>query len=85
MSGQSEKTYQQLREYGLFAKLFPQTEEFLNRGDEFIHKLLTSAFRNTDTRLAENKPVTPAFLLAALLWAPVRDLANNHEANVSNL
>ena len=81
MSGQSEKTYQQLREYGLFAKLFPQTEEFLNRGDEFIHKLLTSAFRNTDTRLAEDKPVTPAFLLAALLWVPVRDLANNHEAN----
>jgi len=73
MSGQSEKAYQQLREYGLFAKLFPQTEEFLNRGDEFIHKLLISAFRNTDTRLAEDKPVT--------LWVPVRDLANDHEGN----
>ncbi|MFB3100627.1 MAG: polynucleotide adenylyltransferase PcnB, partial [Gammaproteobacteria bacterium] len=81
MSGQSEKTYHQLREYGLFAFLFPQTEEFLNRGDEFIHKLLSSAFRNTDTRLAEDKPVTPAFLLAALLWIPVRDLANDHESN----
>lgn len=81
MSGQSEKTYHQLREYGLFAMLFPQTEEYLNRGDEFIHKLLSSAFRNTDTRLAEDKPVTPAFLLAALLWVPVRDLANDHEAN----
>ena len=81
MSGQSEKTYQQLREYGLFAMLFPQTEKFLNRGDEFIHKLLLSAFRNTDTRLAEDKPVTPAFLLAALLWVPVRDLANDHEGN----
>ena len=81
MSGQSEKTYQQLREYGLFAMLFPQTEEFLNRGDKFIHKLLLSAFRNTDTRLAEDKPVTPAFLLAALLWVPVRDLANDHEGN----
>jgi poly(A) polymerase len=81
MSGQSEKAYRQLREYGLFAKLFPQTEEFLNSGDEFIHKLLISAFRNTDTRLAEDKPVTPAFLLAALLWVPVRDLANDHEGN----
>lgn len=81
MSGQSEKAYRQLREYGLFAKLFPQTEECLNRGDEFIHKLLISAFRNTDTRLAEDKPVTPAFLLAALLWVPVRDLANDHEGN----
>lgn len=81
MSGQSEKAYQQLREYGLFAMLFPQTEKFLNRDDEFIHKLLLSAFRNTDTRLAEDKPVTPAFLLAALLWVPVRDLANDHEGN----
>jgi len=81
MSGESEKTYHQLREYGLFAFLFPQTEEFLNRGDEFIHKLLSSAFRNTDTRLAEDKPVTPAFLLAALLWIPVRDLANDHESH----
>lgn len=81
MSGQSEETYQQLRKYGLFAVLFPQTEKFLNRGDEFIHKLLISAFRNTDTRLAEDKPVTPAFLLAALLWVPVRDLANDHEGN----
>jgi poly(A) polymerase len=81
MSGQSEKTYQQLREYGLFAMLFPQTEKFLNRDDQFIHKLLISAFRNTDTRLAEDKPVTPAFLLAALLWVPVRDLANDHEGN----
>ena len=81
MSGQSEKAYIQLREYGLFAMLFPQTEKFLNRGDEFIHKLLLSAFRNTDTRLAEDKPVTPAFLLAALLWVPVRDLANDHEGN----
>lgn len=81
MSGQSEETYQQLRKYGLFAVLFPQTEKFLNRGDEFIHKFLISAFRNTDTRLAEDKPVTPAFLLAALLWVPVRDLANDHEGN----
>ena len=81
MSGESEKTYHQLREYGLFAFLFPQTEDFLNRDDEFIHKLLSSAFRNTDMRLAEDKPVTPAFLLAALLWIPVRDLANDHESN----
>ena len=81
MSGQSERAYQQLREYGLFAVLFPQTEEFFNRDDEFIHKLLSVAFRNTDSRLAEDKPVTPAFLLAALLWLPVRDLANGYESN----
>jgi len=81
MSGHSVETYRRLREYGLFATLFPQTEEILNQGNECIHKLLTSAFRNTDKRLAEDKPVTPAFLLAALLWVPVRNLANDHESN----
>lgn len=81
MGGQSEKAYQQLREYGLFAMLFPQTEEFLNRNEQFIHKLLASAFRNTDMRLSEDKPVTPAFLLATLLWMPVRDLADLHTSN----
>jgi poly(A) polymerase len=34
------------------------------------------ALRNTDTRVAEDKPVTPAFLFAALLWpAYCRELA----------
>jgi poly(A) polymerase len=81
MSGQSEVTFHRLRDYGLFAILFPQTEKLLNDGNEFICKLLSSAFINTDKRLAEDKPVTPAFLLAALLWVPVRNLANDHESN----
>lgn len=81
MSGQSEVTFHRLRDYGLFAILFPQTEKLLNDGDKFIRKLLSFAFINTDKRLAEDKPVTPAFLLAALLWVPVRNLANDHESN----
>ncbi|MFT5427033.1 MAG: poly(A) polymerase [Gammaproteobacteria bacterium] len=80
MSGQSEVTFHRLRDYGLFAILFPQTEKLLNDGDEFIRKLLSAAFINTDKRLVEDKPVTPAFLLAALLWVPVRNLANDHES-----
>ncbi len=81
MSGRSEITFHQLRDYGLFAILFPQTEKLIIDGNEFICKLLSTAFINTDKRLAEDKPVTPAFLLAALLWVPVRNLANTHESN----
>jgi len=81
MSGYSAETYRRLREYGLFATLFPQTEALFDHNNEFIQNLLSSAFRNTDKRLAEDKPVTPAFLLAALLWVPVRNLANDHESN----
>ena len=30
--------------------------------------LVRAAMANTDQRIAQDKPVTPAFLLAALLW-----------------
>ena len=36
--------------------------------------------RNTDHRIAVEKPVTPAFLLAALLWHPVRKRADELQA-----
>jgi len=35
--------------------------------------LLTKALQNTDERVRESKPVTPAFLFAAILWQPVRE------------
>jgi poly(A) polymerase len=35
--------------------------------------LLPQALANTDKRLAEDKPVNPAFLFAAILWEPVRE------------
>jgi poly(A) polymerase len=37
--------------------------------------LLARALENTDRRVAEGLPVTPAFLFAALLWEPVRERA----------
>jgi poly(A) polymerase len=37
--------------------------------------LMEVAMKNTDQRIAVEKPVTPAFLLAALLWHPVRKRA----------
>ncbi len=33
---------------------------------------IARALENTDRRIAEGKPVTPAFLFAVLLWEPVR-------------
>jgi len=34
--------------------------------------------KNTDGRLAEDKTVTPGFLIAALLWAPMHALADKY-------
>jgi len=71
--GYALETYELLRHYGLFRYLFPLTEKSLEREDNgFPVTLIPRALANTDSRLNEDKPVTPAFLFAALLWEPVR-------------
>ncbi len=71
--GYAVQTYELLRTHGLFRFLFPLTEDSLaNEEHGFPRTLVPHALANTDVRVAEDKPVTPAFLFAALLWEPVR-------------
>lgn len=59
--------------YGLFAPLFPATDACLNApGGDADAALIRRAVANTAERMRIGKPVTPFFLYAALLWAPVR-------------
>ncbi len=78
LAGAAEKTYDLLKRYHLFMHLFGQMAECLEKSDHY-EALLLNAFRNTDQRIAEQLPVTPGFILAAILWAPVRRLADEHE------
>lgn len=76
MSGQAVQVFELLRHYRLFDHLFPQTEASLSREEQgFPIMLVVKALANTDARIAAGKPVTPAFLFAALLWEPTRLLA----------
>ncbi len=79
--GCAVETFELLRHYGLFGQLFPLTERVL-AGEEcgFPHTFVTHALASTDARIQEGKPVTPAFLYAALLWEPVRLRAAELEA-----
>lgn len=73
LGGCAVQTFELLRHYRLFEHLFPQTEASLSQEEQnFPLTLVLRALANTDSRIAENKPVTPAFLYAALLWEPVR-------------
>jgi poly(A) polymerase len=73
LGGCAVSTFELLRHYDLFAYLFPMTEEALSHEQQgFPITFVLRALENTDQRLAENKPVTPAFLYAALLWEPFR-------------
>ena len=81
LGGCAVQSFELLRHYGLFAYLFPQTESCLAQEREgFPLTLLIRALQNTDARIAEGKPVTPAFLYAALLWEPLRQAMAAQEA-----
>lgn len=69
LSGHSVECIGQLRKMGLHHGLLPLLDVIMEQpmGEKFV--LL--ALKNTDERLAQEKPVSPAFLFAALLWHEV--------------
>ncbi len=78
-SGVALQSFEQLRHYNLFRHLFPQTDHLLSEQEGgYPHTLLIRALQNTDLRIAEDKPVTPGFLVAALLWLPVYELTREY-------
>lgn len=68
LAGKAERTFELLVEYDLFAPLFPASAAALERDPEYTGRLIRQALINTDERIRQGKPVTPAFLFAALLW-----------------
>ncbi|MEO5343731.1 MAG: polynucleotide adenylyltransferase PcnB [Gammaproteobacteria bacterium SHHR-1] len=71
--GQALETFEKLRHYHLFEVLFPDTERCLADEEEhFPITFVSHGLHNTDQRINQDKPVTPAFLFAVLLWEPVR-------------
>lgn len=73
MSGYAVQCFELLRLYGIFRHVFPETDVQLSRNRKgFPRTLLIHALENTDSRIAQGKSITPAFLFAALLWEPYR-------------
>jgi poly(A) polymerase len=71
--GHAFNSFTLLQHYKLFYYLFPQTAACLKENYfKTLAPFLEHALQNTDERLANNKKVTPAFLLAAFLWYPLQ-------------
>ncbi|MEX2327109.1 MAG: polynucleotide adenylyltransferase PcnB, partial [Pseudomonadales bacterium] len=68
MNGHGEASFNELVEYDLLGWLFPDTRRLLH--GTRVSELIGLALRSTDERVAQDKPVTPAFVYAALLWSP---------------
>ncbi|KFN49037.1 polynucleotide adenylyltransferase PcnB [Arenimonas composti] len=87
LAGHAEKSFLLLEAHGLLPALFPETAKALatNRSGA-LRRMLLQGLRNTDERIAADKPVTPAFLFAALLWpAYCRELAVMQKSGVDPL
>jgi len=68
LAGYASDTFEMLVDLRLFDALFPASAEALELRPTYTHTLISEALRNTDLRIKQGKPVTPAFLFAALLW-----------------
>lgn len=79
-SGDGQRSFEMLREFDLLKYLFPLTAKRLSAGDAYAQALADLALRNTDKRIRDEQPVTPAFIYAVLLWPDVVERAAEHES-----
>ncbi len=79
LSGHALSCVVDLRARGLHHGLLPMLDVILEQplGERFI----TIALKNTDERIRENKPVSPGFLFAILLWHEVLSNWNSLQAS----
>jgi len=81
LSGFGAPAYRLLRRYGLFDHLFPRSAAaFALPPYAYASDMLEIGLVNTDARIAEDKPVTPTFLFALLLWGAVLREMNELQA-----
>ncbi len=71
LTGHGVRSMEALQRFGLSTTLFPGLRKGSARGKVQLSTILRKTLENTDQRIRESKPVTPAFLFAALLWQPV--------------
>lgn len=73
LAGVALESFEALRRLGVFAELFPGVEEALAKDEHGVGlRFISLALQSTDSRIAEQKSVTPVFLFAALLWPAVQ-------------
>ena len=73
--GYALRSFHSIRDHDLLIYLFPMLDERLKAGNEKLVSMLDAALANTDKRVAQGKPITPAYLLAFMLWPDVEELA----------
>lgn len=74
LGGAAANTLAVLQRFDLFQYLFPATAEALEDDQPYAQEIIQATMENTDARIEAGKPVTPAFMYAAVLWPAVIEL-----------
>jgi poly(A) polymerase len=81
LSGFGTKSFSLLQQYGLFDHLFPMSAAAMQLPPyAYSREMLELGLANTDARIAADKPVTPTYLFAVLLWGAVLRELNEQQA-----
>jgi len=81
LSGLGAKSFRLLQQYHLFEHLFPMSAAAMKLPPyAYAREMLEMGLENTDARIAADKPVTPTFLFAILLWGAVLRELNEQSA-----
>jgi poly(A) polymerase len=73
LAGRAAPTFDLAVELNVLEHLFPEVvPAYLEAPDSPAAKLLKLGLKGTDNRVREDKPVTPTFLFAVLLWPAIR-------------
>jgi len=72
LTGHGARSFEVLRRRGLLAGLLPTVDSYFNsHPGSLVEKLLLQGLKSTDARVLADKPVTPTFLFALLLYGPI--------------
>jgi poly(A) polymerase len=72
LNGYGARGYEILRGRGLLSALLPSVDAYVvAHPNSLVEKLLVQGLKNTDARVLADKPVTPTFLFALLLYGPI--------------
>ena len=82
LGGKAQQNFHMLAKYDLLQYFFPHISETVkNEPNSLALKFVERVLINTDKRINEGKRVTPAFLLAAVIWykleSSVKDILDN--------
>jgi poly(A) polymerase len=72
LTGHGRRSFEVLRQRGLLSALLPTVDDYVSKHPgSLVEQLLMRGLENTDARVLADKPVTPTFLFALLLYGPI--------------